>query len=666
MSAPQPPFLSLSGTVHEASHSGRVRAIHASTGVGVVVEVLAVVAVAAALYGSANASLLMAWSGFMAVTVFVRLALSLHGRNSTGEQVSLGASENVVAAVWCSAGVGWGVATVLFFPLDGALREGLILLVVCAMVVLSLEVLHSSRRATLAYAMPATLISAVSLLATGDPMRVALALLLAVFLGLILYGLTRRHRAFETAIVTRMENDRLLGELASTERSLRASIEEERLILEVAHVGIAIVRDDRFVRCNRRMEEIFGVSPNGLDGLSTQVIYPGDAEWRESLALIYAHLANAGSHTEERLFRTRDGASVWCRYQGKIVDRASPAQGSIWVFEDLTEPKRAAELVSASAAQAAAVTAKTSDTNARLADALACVPDAFALFDTDDRLVLCNEEYRKAMPGNPTEATLVGKTFEELLLSGIEATLPIAYKRDPAGWVKLVMTKHRSPDADDLIYEEGDGRWWQVRERRTADGGVVTMKTDISHLKRSEEEVRHLANHDPLTGLPNRRLLDDRLTQALSMAQRSGHGVGVMVIDLDRFKVINDTHGHELGDRVLQAVAKRLRSTVRRVDTVARLGGDEFIVVLPELRRATDAMRVASKIQQQLAKPIAIARHSFTVGASIGIGVYPSDGIDPEALLRAADAAMYRAKSTGTGGVEFVTNLPHQQELALH
>ncbi len=666
MSAPQPPFLSLDGTIQDASHSGRVRAIHASTGVGVVVEVLAVVAVAAALYGPANPALLLAWSGFMAMTVFARLALSLHGRNSTGQRDSLGASENVVAAVWCSAGVGWGVATVVFFPLDGALREGLVLLVVCAMVVLSVEVLHSSRRATLAYAMPATLIAAVSLLATGDPMRVALALLLSLFLGLIVYGLSRRHRAYETAIVTRMENDRLLGELASTERSLRASIEEERLILEVAHVGIAIVRDDRFIRCNRRMEEIFGVGRNGLDGQSTQVIYPDDAQWRESLAVIYAHLANNGSHTEERLFRTGKDESVWCRYQGQIVDRTNPAQGYIWVFEDLTEQKRAADQVAATAAFATEAAAKTSDAHARLADAFACVPDAFALFDRDDRLVLCNEPYRKAMPGNATEAMLVGKTFEELLLSEIAASLPATHKRDPAGWVKLVMTRHRNPDCEDLIYEAGDGRWWQVRERRTADGGVVTMKTDISHLKRSEEEVRHLANHDPLTGLPNRRLLDDRLTQALNMAQRSGHGVGVMVIDLDRFKIINDTHGHELGDRVLQAVAKRLQTTVRRVDTVARLGGDEFIVVLPELRRASDAVRVSNKILQHLAKPIVIARHSFTVGASIGIAVYPSDGTDAETLLRAADAAMYRAKGTGTGGVEFVTNLPQQHELALH
>ncbi|MSQ20988.1 MAG: sensor domain-containing diguanylate cyclase [Betaproteobacteria bacterium] len=578
----------------------------------------------------------------------------------------MGASENVVAAVWCSAGIGWGVVTVLFFPLDGALREGLILMVVCAMVVLSVKVLHSSRRATLAYATPATLISAVSLLATGDPMRVALALLLALFLGLILYGLSRRHRAYETAIVTRMENDRLLGELASTERSLRASIEKERLILEVDHVGIAIVRDDRFIRCNRRMEEIFGVQRNGLDGQSTQVIYPGDAAWRESLAVIYAHLANNGSHTEERLFRTGEGGSVWCRYQGQLVDRINPAQGPIWVFEDLTKQKRAAERVVASAAYAAAATAKTNDANERLAEALACVPDAFALFDRDNRLVLCNDEYCKAMPGNATEAMLVGKTFEELLLSSLDESLPPSHKRDPAGWVKLVMTNHRSSDAEDWIYEAGDGRWWQVRERRTADGGMVTMKTDISHLKRSEEEVRHLANHDPLTGLPNRRLLDDRLTQELNMAERSGRGVGVMVIDIDRFKVINDTHGHELGDRVLQAVAKRLGATVRRVNTVARLGGDEFIVVLPELRRASDAVRVANKILQQLAKLILIARHSFSVDASIGIVVYPTDGTDAEILLRSADAAMYRAKSGGTGGVEFVTNLPQQHELALH
>jgi PAS domain-containing protein len=139
------------------------------------------------------------------------------------------------------------------------------------MVVLSLEVLHSSRRATLAYAMPATLIPAVTLLATGEPTRIALAVLLAVFLALILYGFRRRHRAYETAIVTRLQNDMLLDELAATERSLRASIEEERLILEAALVGIAIVKNDRFVRCNRRMEQIFGFHRNGLNGVRRPV-----------------------------------------------------------------------------------------------------------------------------------------------------------------------------------------------------------------------------------------------------------------------------------------------------------------------------------------------------------------------------------------------------------
>ncbi len=667
MSAHQTPLTSLSGTLRDDSHTSRVRAIHASTAIGVLAEVLAIVTVAAALHGIVPASLLLGWIGFMAATVFARLALTLHGRSHPGQRLITRSAENAVAAIWCGAGLGWGVATAMFFPLDSAIREGLILLVVCAMVVLSLEVLHSSRRATLAYAMPATLIPAMTLFASGEPTRIALAVLLAVFLALILYGFGRRHRAYETAIVTRLQNDMLLDELAATERSLRASIEEERLILEAALVGIAIVRNDRFVRCNRRMEQIFGFHRNGLNGRTTRVIYASEDDWRAATGAIEADFVNTGSHTEERAFHRR-GESVWCRYRGQIIDRANPEQGSIWVFEDMTEQKLAAEQMARSEERAAQAASATRDANTRLVDAIACVPDAFALFDRDDRLVLCNERYLESLPGKPTLESLFGKTFEELVLTSIESgePLPVAFKRDPPAWARLVMTKHRNPDTEDLVYEGGDGRWWQVRERRTSDGGIVMMKSDITELKRTEEQVRHLANHDPLTGLPNRRLLDDRLTQALNLAQRSGLGVAVMLIDLDRFKIINDTHGHEIGDRVLQTVARRLRTTIRKVDTVARQGGDEFVVVLPELGKATDAGRVANKILQQLGKPIAVERHSFVIGASIGISVFPSDGADAESLLRAADIAMYRAKSTGRGGAEFVTIAPKQQELVLN
>ena len=664
MSAQQPPLIALSDAPRADPHAGRVAAIHAGTAVGVFAEVLGIVTVTAALYGHTDPALLLGWSGCMAATVLLRLALSLRGQNHSGPDPMRRSAENTVTAVWCIAGFGWGIAIALFFPLDGVAREALILLVVCAMVALSLEVATSSRRATYAFAMPATMIPAIALLATGEPARIALAALLCVFLVFVWYGFARRHRGYETALVTRLHNNQRLNALAASERSLRASIQEERSIVESALVGIAIVRDDRLVRCNRRMEQLLGYQRNGLDGLSTATIYPSNADWRAATRTVNAHVAAAGAYTEERAFRHRHGGEVWCRYRVQSMDAQRPEQGSTWVFEDMTEQKIAAKQSSHSDNHVASA---ASAAGARLVDAISCIADAFALFDRDDRLVLCNRRYIESMSGHPTLDSLHGKTFEELVVTSIAngEPLPVAFKRDPPAWVKLLVTKHRNPDTEDFVYEAGDGRWWQVRERRTSDGGIVTMKSDITHLKRSEEEVRHLAHHDPLTGLPNRRLLDDRLGQALNMALRSGLGVAVMLIDLDRFKTINDSYGHEVGDRVLQMVGRRLKATVRRVDTVARQGGDEFVVVLPDLRRAADTARVATKILQQLGKPIVIDRQSCTVGASIGISVFPTDGADAETLLRAADVAMYRAKSTGSGA-EFVTIPPQQQELDLH
>lgn len=189
------------------------------------------------------------------------------------------------------------------------------------------------------------------------------------------------------------------------------------------------------------------------------------------------------------------------------------------------------------------------------------------------------------------------------------------------------------------------------------------MRSDITELKASEEQVRHLAHHDPLTGLPNRRLLEDRMTQAFRQARRYGQFVAVMLVDLDRFKVINDTRGHKVGDAVLQEVARRLRATIRGADTVARQGGDEFVVVLPELRKTADAPRVATKILHEFARPITVDAEQFSINASIGIALFPQDGTEPEALLKQADMAMYKAKSAGRGRFDFATRMPQQDDL---
>ena len=174
--------------------------------------------------------------------------------------------------------------------------------------------------------------------------------------------------------------------------------------------------------------------------------------------------------------------------------------------------------------------------------------------------------------------------------------------------------------------------------------GLLGITREINELKRAEMTLEHLATHDTLTGLPNRYLMFDRLNQLLVRAARYGLSFAILFIDLDGFKRINDSRGHDVGDLVLRGVAERLTRNLRAADTVARIGGDEFVVLLESLRAGPDATALADKIRSTVGMPFALQGGDAAVTVSIGIGQYPDDGRDAEELLKAADVAMYRAK----------------------
>jgi diguanylate cyclase (GGDEF)-like protein len=188
---------------------------------------------------------------------------------------------------------------------------------------------------------------------------------------------------------------------------------------------------------------------------------------------------------------------------------------------------------------------------------------------------------------------------------------------------------------------------WQLasgRARARALAGEMTAE-----LRESEAKLRHLAGLDPLTMLPNRSLFSDRMQSALSLARRHHGRVGVMFVDLDRFKPINDTYGHGVGDRLLVACAARMRDCVRESDTLARIGGDEFVVMLTEMAGHADADAVADKIRHALTEPFEVDGHVLTISVSVGIAVFPDDGADELNLMKHADQAMYRAKFAKRG-----------------
>ena len=186
--------------------------------------------------------------------------------------------------------------------------------------------------------------------------------------------------------------------------------------------------------------------------------------------------------------------------------------------------------------------------------------------------------------------------------------------------------------------------------------GVASLVQDVTERLNTERTIHYMAHHDTLTGLPNRRLMQDRLNQAILQARRQQRHVALLFLDLDRFKLVNDTLGHETGDYVLRDIAKKLNKVVREGDTVSREGGDEFLIILPDLEKPEFAQLVATKILDELAKPIEVSGHELTVTASIGISHYPNDATDVQQLLKHADSAMYQAKDAGRNTARFFTS----------
>ena len=236
---------------------------------------------------------------------------------------------------------------------------------------------------------------------------------------------------------------------------------------------------------------------------------------------------------------------------------------------------------------------------------------------------------------------------------------PVFAADDAAGSLRAALERGEPFEIEMRVaLPDGGSQWLAARGMPMSDASgrvtrMIGVSQDISARKAREEAVRFLAYHDSLTGLPNRRLLDDRLTQAIHLAQRRDRKLAVMLIDLDDFKRVNDTLGHRAGDALLREAAQRLSQCVRKADTLARHGGDEFVVVVSDIQADADCQLVAEKVLRSLAAEFLIEGRGVTLGASIGISLFPSDAGDGDALLRNADAAMYRAKQLGRNQFRF-------------
>lgn len=277
--------------------------------------------------------------------------------------------------------------------------------------------------------------------------------------------------------------------------------------------------------------------------------------------------------------------------------------------------------------------------------------------DADNRIVAVNPAFTR-ITGYP-ESEVLGKT--PALLSSMrhsEAFFERMWRTlyEEGRWQGEIWNRRRNGE----VYPQ----WLSISLIRGPDGKVsnhVAMLTDMTARKEAENQLRYLADFDSLTDLPNRRLLRDRTIQAIARTRQTGNRVVLMVIDLDRFKNINDSLGHGSGDAVLKIIARRLVEQARDSDTVSRLGGDEFVILLPDLDEQTDLSSLVSSYLQVIAEPLQVESHTMVTTASIGLALYPGDGEDFETLLKNGDTALHHAKSRGRNTFQFFTEAMNQQ-----
>ena len=247
---------------------------------------------------------------------------------------------------------------------------------------------------------------------------------------------------------------------------------------------------------------------------------------------------------------------------------------------------------------------------------------------------------------------------QQRMIAGVAAILCLLYGvlfvivRHADG---VIRRQYREREAAEAALRDAHAMLERRVEERTAELAHANrgLEVEIAERRIADQRVIHMAHHDELTGLPNRTLLTDRVEQAIARAQRGGGKLALLFLDLDRFKNVNDSLGHAVGDHLLQAVSQRLLTCLRYQDTAARLGGDEFIISLPDVTDGPEAARVAARILAELAKPFNVSGHLLPAEASIGIALYPDDGDNAQTLMRNADTAMYHAKESGRANYQF-------------
>ncbi len=424
---------------------------------------------------------------------------------------------------------------------------------------------------------------------------------------------------------------------------LQRRLEERfRDLVEGSIEGILIHRDDRPLFVNQAYAEIFGYgAPAKVMAMDTVIGLYAPAERPRIESYNAAGLAGepAPSHYECQGVR-KDGTRIWLDNVVRVVEwQGAPAIQCTII--DISERKR------------------VEDDLRKLSQAVEQSPASVMITDTEGRI-----EYV-----NPKFIELTGYGLDEVLGQSPEL-LRSGYTSESQRHEQWEAINSGREWRGELHSKKKNGElYWEyalVSPIKTPEGAIshfLSVSEDITIRKEYEERLVRRANYDDLTGLPNRFLLLDRLSGAVANARRAKRKMALMVINLDRFKSVNDRLGHGAGDEVLRQAAKRLKGCMRGGDSIARLGGDEFAALLPSLGSEADVEIVASRMLEKLSGPFVVEKQEAFCSASIGATVHPIDGDDPQVLMRNADAAMYRVKETGRNGFQFFAPEMNQQAL---
>lgn len=415
-------------------------------------------------------------------------------------------------------------------------------------------------------------------------------------------------------------------------RHIEQLLNEQHTILENKLVGMITVNNRQVVWSNAAFARMMGYDEDEVIGASSRQFYASDEEY-QLIGAAYTNIENDDITRLQHEFVRKDGRHIWLDLRGAMLH---PDQGlSLWIFIDATERKLAED-------------------EFRIAATVFESQEGMMITDANSVILRVNNAFSKITGYSAEEA--VGNTPRMLSSGHHPADFYTAMWKniqDAGFWEGEIWNRRKGGE----VYPEHLTITVVKDQNYTITNYVATL-TDITMSKAAADEIQSLAFFDPLTGLPNRRLLIDRLNHALASSSRSGKQGALLFLDLDHFKMLNDSLGHDIGDLLLQQVAARLTTCVREGDTVARLGGDEFVVMLESLNEqdldaAAQAEFIANKIILVLNEPYLLATHEYHSTPSIGVTLFNDHHTELEELLKQADISMYQAKKAGRNTVRF-------------